>query len=204
MTDTCHACELCWSGRENYCPDAIHTGLMCTGTYQQYLAVPARYATPIPDGVSDHIAAPIMCSASTMVRSLTDSGLQPGDWAAFPGGAGGVGIQGVQIAKAMCIRPIVIDASDEKKKFAMDMGAEAFVDFKTSKDVAEEVVKIAGGVGAHGVFVTGPAAYATAVSLVGSRIGAVVMCIGLPTKDSELILGARPMQFIMQNLTVKG
>ncbi len=42
---------------------------------------------------------PIMCSASTMHRALIESGLGPGSWVVFPGGGGGVGIQGVQLAK---------------------------------------------------------------------------------------------------------
>jgi propanol-preferring alcohol dehydrogenase len=207
LTDVCRACELCWSGKENYCPNAIHTGLMVTGTYQQYVSTPARYASPIHathEEVSDFVAAPIMCSASTMVRSLTDSGLIPGNWAAFPGGAGGVGIQGVQIAKAMGFRPIVIDTSEAKKKLALEIGAEAFVDFNEVKDVAEEVTKIAGGIGAHGVFITAPAAYKTAISLVGKRVGAKIMCIGLPSKDKAEVLGTVPGQYVMQNLTIKG
>lgn len=79
----------------------------------------------------------------------------------------------------MGFRPIVVDAGDDKKEFAIKMGAEAFVDFKTSNDVAAEVKAIAGGVGAHGVFVTGPAAYPTAVSYIGDRINGVVSCIGV-------------------------
>lgn len=71
---------------------------MSPGTYQQYLTSPAIYTTRIPDGVSDEVAGPIMCSASTMHRALIDSGLKPGNWVVFPGGGGGVGIQGVQLA----------------------------------------------------------------------------------------------------------
>ena len=84
---------------ENYCAGGIYTGLMSAGTYQQYLTSPAIYTTRIPDGVSDEVAGPIMCSASTMHRALIDSGLKPGNWVVFPGGGGGVGIQGVQLAK---------------------------------------------------------------------------------------------------------
>lgn len=204
MMDVCFDCDQCQTGRDNYCPSAVHTGLMCTGTYQQYIVSPARYATRIPDGVPDHIAAPIMCSASTMMRSLIESELIPGNWAVFPGGGGGVGIQGVQIAKGMGFRPIVIDTGDDKKKLALEMGAEAFIDFKTSADVAKEVIATADGIGAHGVFVTAPAGYKTAVSLVGERIGAKVMCIGIPPKESEGVLGASPLQFIGKNLTIKG
>ena len=120
-----------------------------------------------------------MCSASTVYRSLVESRLQPGEWVVFPGGGAGVGIQGVQLAKAMGLRPIVIDAGAEKKDLCTKLGAEAFVDFKESKDVAADVVKIADGVGAHGVIVTATNAYKTAIGLVGDRVGAKVMCIGL-------------------------
>jgi propanol-preferring alcohol dehydrogenase len=53
----------------------------------------------IPEGVSDEVAGPIMCSASTMHRALIEAGLKSGDWVVFPGGGGGVGIQGIQLAK---------------------------------------------------------------------------------------------------------
>lgn len=97
----------------------------------------------------------------------------------FPGGGGGVGIQGVQLAKAFGLRPIVIDTGDEKNALSLSCGAEAFVDFKDLKDTAGQVIQIADGIGAHGVIVTAPGAYATAISLVGTRIGAKIMCIGL-------------------------
>ena len=71
---------------------------MSPGTYQQYLTSPAIYTSRIPDGVPDEVAGPIMCSASTMHRALIDSGLKPGNWVVFPGGGGGVGMQGVMLA----------------------------------------------------------------------------------------------------------
>lgn len=112
MWDVCHNCEQCWNAEEQYCAKAVHTGLMKTGTYQQYITSPAVYTSRIPDGIPDEIAGPAMCSASTMHRALKDSGLKPGQWAVFPGGSGGVGIQGVQLSKAMGMRPIVIDSGE--------------------------------------------------------------------------------------------
>ncbi|KAK3048885.1 hypothetical protein LTR09_009780 [Extremus antarcticus] len=99
LHDVCHNCEDCWNGRENYCDGALQTGLHTPGTYQQYLTKPAIYTSRIPDGVSDEMAGPIMCSASTMHRALVESQLKPSNWVVFPGGGGGVGIQGVQLAK---------------------------------------------------------------------------------------------------------
>jgi len=120
-----------------------------------------------------------MCSAATILTSIKASNLKAGDYAVFPGGGGGVGIQGVMLAAAMGIHPIVVDTGAEKKELCMNRGAHAFVDFKESKDVAAEITEIADGVGAHGVFVTAPGAYKDAISYVGNRSGATVMCIGL-------------------------
>ena len=120
-----------------------------------------------------------MCSASTAYRSLIEAELKAGDWACFLGGGGGVGIQGVQLAKAMGYRPLVVDSGSDKRKVALEVGAEAFVDYGELENVAEEVIRVCDGVGAHAVFVTAVPAYRSATSLVGSRIGAKVMCIGL-------------------------
>ena len=115
-----------------------------------------------------------MCSASTIYTSLKTANLRPGQWAVFPGGGGGVGIQGVQLAEAMGLHPIVVDTGDDKEKLAKSLGAEHFVDFKKVSDVAAEVVKITDGVGAHGVFVTAPQSYGSALSYLGSRCGGKV------------------------------
>ncbi|TVY93180.1 Alcohol dehydrogenase, mitochondrial [Lachnellula willkommii] len=201
---TCGNCTLCWSGKEAHCPHSIHTGIMRAGSYQQYVVSPARYTAPIPDGVSDYLAAPIMCSASTIHRSLVEANFQPGSWVVFPGGGGGVGIQGVQVAKAFGLRPIVIDAGVEKKQLSLSCGAEAYVDFKETKDCAEEVIRITDGIGAHGVVVTAPSAYATATALVGTRIGAKIMCIGLLAPKGSVIFGCEPAKYCFQNLTISG
>jgi len=123
-----------------------------------------------------------MCSASTVYRSLEQANLLPGSWACFPGGGGGVGIQGIQLAKAFGLRPVAVDTGADKRDLCMRLGAEAFVDFKecsSGDDVVRKVIDITDGVGAHGVFVTAPAAYKDAVAFTGKRVGAKVMCIGI-------------------------
>ncbi|PQE19612.1 alcohol dehydrogenase protein [Rutstroemia sp. NJR-2017a WRK4] len=201
--DVCYNCELCWEGRENYCSKAVLTGLMSTGTYQQYITSPARYTSPIPEGVSDYVAGPIMCSASTMHRALIDSRLKASQFVIFPGGGGGVGIQGVQLAKAMGMRPIVIDSGDAKRKLSLEMGAEEFVDFVKTPDTATEIKRICNGIGAHGVIVTAYQAYKDAISLIGDRIGGVIVCVGLPPKE-HVNLGADPSHFVFKNLHIMG
>lgn len=58
-----------------------------------------------------------------------------------------------QIAsRGMGLRVIGIDAGS-KKELALESGAEHFIDFSTSKDVKEDVLKLTGGLGAHAVLV---------------------------------------------------
>ena len=99
MMSVCQNCERCWTGLEQWCPSSVSTGLQVNGTYQQYIASPARYTTRIPEGVPDEVAGPIMCAASTMHQALVEAKLKAGEFVVFPGGGGGVGAQGVQLAK---------------------------------------------------------------------------------------------------------
>jgi len=96
---------------------------------------------------------------------------------------------GIQIAKAMGMRCIAIDGGEAKRNLCINvLGAEEFVDFTSAKSVEEEVMRITGGVGAHGIFVTAgsQAAYKSAPMMV--RIGGRVMCIGLRESLPELMI----------------
>jgi propanol-preferring alcohol dehydrogenase len=162
------------------------------GSYKQYIVSPERYTSLIPDGVSDYVAGPIMCSASTAYASIKDSRLRPGQWACFPGGGGGVGIQGVQLAVAMGLRVIVVDTGAERNAMCKKYGAEHFIDFKEVADTPAEVVKLTDG-GAHAVYVTGTSqllgscyqwladhclavqSYPQSLGYLGGRVGGQVM-----------------------------
>lgn len=203
IQDTCGSCELCRNGNECYCSGSVFTGLMVDGSYKQYVVSPERYTTIIPDGVSDVIAGPIMCSASTIYTSIKQSGLQPGEWAVFPGAGGGVGMQGLQLARAMGLRPVAIDTGVDKKKLCIENGAETFIDFKEVGSVAEEVVKLCDGIGAHAVFVTAVQAYPQSISFLGGRIGGKVMCIGLPPAGTQHV-DVDPNQMCFKKQSVQG
>lgn len=70
MWSTCRNCNLCCGDREMFCAKALQTGLHKPGTYQQYLVASADHAIRIPEGVEDHIAAPILCSGATIYRGV--------------------------------------------------------------------------------------------------------------------------------------
>lgn len=202
ILDVCHTCLYCRTGRETYCLGAIYTGGQADGSYKQYIVCPERYTTLIPDGVSDYVAGPVMCSASTTYSAIKSSGLKPGDWAVFPGGGGGVGIQGVQLAFAMGMRPIVVDTGDERRELAKKYGAEHFIDFKEESDPVKKVVELTEG-GGHGVFVTAVQSYPIALGYLGHRAQAKVMCIGIPPAG-KYNMDIAPASLIFRGQSVQG
>lgn len=71
---TCGACEFCLRGEENLCDRARFTGYDLDGGYAEYLAADARYCLPLPDGLDDAQAAPLMCAGLIGYRSLKMAG----------------------------------------------------------------------------------------------------------------------------------
>jgi propanol-preferring alcohol dehydrogenase len=86
---------------------------------------------------------------------------------------------GVQPAKAVGTRVVGVHGGEDKENLCMKLGCEAFVDLSKVEDVAEEVVKICNGKGAHGILVTAASASAYASAPLMARIGEKTMCIGL-------------------------
>jgi propanol-preferring alcohol dehydrogenase len=122
---------------------------------------------------------------------LKESGLKLGQWLVISGAGGGVGGLAIQYAKAQGFRVIGIDTSEGKRQLCMDLGCEAFIDFRETQDIPAEVKRITGR-GAHCVLVTGgtPAAYANWWLLL--RFGGRLVVVGLPPRGST-IAGAEPV-----------
>jgi NADPH2:quinone reductase len=69
----------------------------------------ARNAVPIPDGVSDEVAAGIPITYGTALHGLKDRAeLKPGETVAVLGAAGGAGLAAIEIAKLMGARVIAV------------------------------------------------------------------------------------------------
>jgi propanol-preferring alcohol dehydrogenase len=132
----------------------------------------------------------------------SSSGVTPGQWLVIPGAGGGLGHFCIQYAKAMGMRVIAIDGGDEKRDLCLKLGAEVFIDFKTTKDITAEVMKIT-KYGAHGVIITAAtrAAYETAPNYL--RPNGTAVAVGLP-QDPTVIAGAPPMAVALRRLKIVG
>lgn len=74
----CGECEYCLSGQENLCPHFRATGRDAHGGYAQFMVAPADFVHPIPTGLSDSEAAPLLCAGAIGYRSLKLCQLQDG------------------------------------------------------------------------------------------------------------------------------
>jgi propanol-preferring alcohol dehydrogenase len=66
---TCGACAYCREGRENLCDAPVFTGWTRDGGYADTVIARADYCFPLPDGLSDLEAAPLLCAGLIGFRS---------------------------------------------------------------------------------------------------------------------------------------
>jgi propanol-preferring alcohol dehydrogenase len=67
-------CSACTSGRENLCPNARFTGYQLDGGFAEVAVADARYCLPVPAGIADRDAAPLLCAGLIGFRSLRMAG----------------------------------------------------------------------------------------------------------------------------------
>ncbi len=78
LAGACGECAMCLAGRENLCESAEFTGWDRDGGYAELMTVRAGFAVPLPPGLDDVHAAPLLCGGVIGFRSLRVSGIQPG------------------------------------------------------------------------------------------------------------------------------
>lgn len=190
---TCRSCEFCVSGREQLCQAKEVTGETVHGGYAEYMLAEADFTYPLPDGLSDVDAAPLLCPGLTAYGSVSKARLAPGKKVAVFG-IGGVGHLVLQMAAlhgadvyavtrgsahqqlAEEIGATVVDASrqDPVEWFARRGGVDSSIVFAPSSAVLAQAVEATkpGGiivVGADGD--VGPLPFAQEKTVVGSVLG---------------------------------
>jgi NADPH:quinone reductase len=122
------------------------------GSYAEQVLVPATVAVPVPDGVSDELAAAAMLQGMT-AHYLTHStyAVQEGDTALVHAGAGGMGLLLTQLVKLRGGRVITTVSSEEKEKLSREAGADHVIRY-TEVDFTKEVRRLTDGVGVPVVY----------------------------------------------------
>ena len=71
---TCQTCAYCLSDRENLCYQPTFTGYTRDGGFASHAIAAARFASPLPVGMSDAETAPLLCAGVIGWRSLKKAG----------------------------------------------------------------------------------------------------------------------------------
>ena len=122
--NACGHCDHCLNGQENLCKDFIATGRDEHGGYAEFMKVQASFAYPIPLGVPDVEAAPLLCAGSIGYRALNLTQLKDGEAL----GLTGFGASAHLVLKMIKYRypntPVYVFARKESERdFALSLGA---------------------------------------------------------------------------------
>jgi NADPH2:quinone reductase len=115
--------------------------LLMNGGYAEQVAVPEAALVPLPDQVDDDQAAALLLQGLTAWSLLNVSArLEQGETVVVEAAGGGTGSLAVQLAKrAGAGRVIALASSEEKRKLALDLGADAAVDSRAD-DLGEQIL----------------------------------------------------------------
>jgi len=120
----CGKCKFCLSGSENLCPDFKATGRDANGGYAQYMSVGEDFAYPIPAGLSDAEAAPLLCAGAIGYRSLRLTNLKDGQSLGLTGFGASAHLV-LKMVKHRCpnAKVFVFSRSPQEREFARQLGA---------------------------------------------------------------------------------
>lgn len=124
IASACGHCQYCLSGQENLCPEFKATGRDINGGYAEYMTVHADFVHPIPDGISDSEAAPLMCAGAVGYRALKLCNLQNGQSLGLMG-FGGSNHLVLKVARHKYPKSdiFVFSRNPQEREFAISLGA---------------------------------------------------------------------------------
>lgn len=105
--------------------------LLSGGGYSEYATVPEGQLLPIPAGYSLAEAASVVEVACTVWSNIMMTArLREGDTILFHGGGGGIGIFGIQLARALGATVAATAGSEEKLHVCRRYGADILINYK--------------------------------------------------------------------------
>jgi NADPH2:quinone reductase len=122
----------------------------CLGSYAELVAVPADKAVPVPDTLSDEVAAAALLQGMTAHFLVTDTHpVQAGEDVLVHAAAGGLGLMLTQLATARGGRVIGTVSTPEKEQLARGAGAAEVIRYTEVDDLAAAIRELTGGAGVH-------------------------------------------------------
>jgi propanol-preferring alcohol dehydrogenase len=191
----CGTCPTCDKGDTNLCEAPQSLGVFQDGGYAEYSLIPDYKFLAQISGMDLEGAASLACSGLTAYTAVKKAILNSPENILIVG-AGGLGLMGVQIAKALCDAKIICaDLTDEKLQKAKEMGADHTVNTKDSESF-KNIMSICNEKGADSIidFVNAPPTVKLDLSVIRKR-GNIVL-VGLFGGSVDLSLVTIPLKAI--------
>ncbi|CAG9983303.1 unnamed protein product [Clonostachys byssicola] len=144
-------CRQCCQGFPQGCSNQIINGVSKQGGLGEYCILREEAVVRLSRDAKATDLAPLLCAGVTLFNSLRHHGIKPGETVVIQG-VGGLGHLGIQYARKMGFRVVVLSSTSSKHADARELGAHHFI-CSESADVAAEVNKLGG---AKLIIVTAP------------------------------------------------
>ncbi len=176
-TLSCMACEACWAGKTNLCPNVMPISRAFPGAFAPYIGIPwegirAGNTVKVPPELEDEgasLAEPLSCA----VNAQQLAGVGAGQTVVVVGG-GPLGALNAELAKANgATRIIVSQRSGTRQKLIAELDVDEVID-AANDDPVERVKELTDGRGADVVMVTAPDTGAQESGLEMARKGGMV------------------------------
>ncbi|KAG0607988.1 hypothetical protein M758_8G069500 [Ceratodon purpureus] len=119
------------------------------GSFQKYICINANHVLPVPDDISDEIAAQFLVNPLTSYSILKDLQVPKGQYMIQSAAGSVLGKQVITLAKHWGIKSINVVRRSEQKAELKALGADEVI-CSTDEDVVARVKEITGGKGAWG------------------------------------------------------
>lgn len=195
----CGSCPACQADNENLCDTPRSLGVFQNGGYSDYILVPHHKYLARLDGVDPEAATSLACSALTAYTAIKKANANSPEHLVIIG-AGGLGLMGVQIARAITDATILcVDLNESKLKMARDLGAHHTI-VSGREDTADRIRAATGGLGADSVvdFVNATATAKVGLDILRKR-GNLVL-VGLFGGSLDISLVTIPLK----SITIQG
>ena len=195
---SCGHCELCLSGRQNFCPQFAVLGNNAEGGNCELIAVPRSSVIPRTDAMSFVYAASVPLVFLTAWHMLVGNAkLRAGQTVLVMGASSGVGSAAIQICKMLGAQVITTAGDDRKLAKARELGADYNIDHYKQK-ISDEVKRITNRRGVDIVFEhVGTRTWAECIKSLKYG-GTLVTCGATTGSDAALdlrVLFARQLSF---------
>jgi 2-desacetyl-2-hydroxyethyl bacteriochlorophyllide A dehydrogenase len=182
----CGTCEQCRRGRYELCQNHLSVGTgSLPGAYAEYLKVPARFLTRLPDDIEMREAAliePLGCAHHAVDLSAIERG-----GSALVMGGGPIGLFVVHFLKCLGIEPVLLSEPNLRRaEIAREFGADAILD-PSGGDIEQQSRELTSGIGPDVVYecVGSPGTTLDSISLV--RKSGVVVWVGVCIEEVSFV-----------------